>query len=64
MSGPEDRLVRLTLAAIPVAIVALGLGASLLPGDLVVQVACGLTVWLMLSLPIGVLVGHCILGED
>jgi hypothetical protein len=63
MSPMEDRLTRLTLALVPVVIVALGCGASLLPRDLVVRAIGALAAWLSLSLLIGVVVGHCALGE-
>jgi hypothetical protein len=63
MSLMEDRLARLALALVPVVIVALGCGVSLLPRDLVVRAIGALTAWLTLSLLIGVVVGHCALGE-
>jgi hypothetical protein len=48
---------------LPIGIVAVGCGASLLPHGLIVEAAQVLATWLMLSLPIGVIVGHCILDE-
>ena len=60
----EDRPARITLVMVPIAIVALGCGVSLLPRDVVLQVFNVLAAWLTLSLPIGVLVGHCALGES
>ena len=63
MSSVGDRLTRLALALVPVVIVALGCGASLLPRELVAQAITALTAWLTLSVLVGVVVGHCALGE-
>jgi hypothetical protein len=57
-----DRLDRLLLASVP-AIIALGGGVSLLPRELLLRATGVLTVWLTLSVPIGIVVGHCALGE-
>ena len=64
MRTVEDRLARLTLAALPTAIVLLGCGASLLPHRIVVEALDFLIVWLTVSLSVGVLVGHCTLSES
>jgi len=57
-----------TLAKSPgfatVGIVSLGIGASFLSPAVVGQVAGAIAAWLSLSLPVGVLIGHCVLGED
>jgi hypothetical protein len=63
MSSAEDRLARSTLALVPVIVAVLGCGVRLLPHDLVAQAITVLSVWLMLALPVGVIVGHCALGE-
>ena len=63
MATVGDRLVRLTLALMPVVIVTLGCGASLLPRELVARAISALTAWLTVSFLIGVVVGHCVLGE-
>jgi hypothetical protein len=63
MSTVGDRLVRLILALVPAVIITLGCGASLLPRELVVRAISALTAWLMVSFLIGVVVGHCALGE-
>ena len=57
-----DRLDRLLLSSVP-AIIALAGGVSLLPHELLVRATGVLTVWLTMSVPIGVVVGHCALGE-
>jgi len=64
MLPADDRLARLTLVLIPTAIVGLGCGVSLLPRDIVLQAFNVLTAWLTLSVPIGVLFGHCALSES
>jgi hypothetical protein len=64
MSPAEQRHERLLLFCVPMLIVLLGCGASLLPpATLTAALAC-LTVWAGLSVPLAVLVGHCALGED
>ena len=61
----EDRLIRSALTLVPVIIVALGIGVSLLPIDVIVQVLIALAAWLSLSLLIGIFFGHCVLdGAD
>ena len=60
----EDRLARLALIIVPISIVSLGIGASVLSPAVVGQVAGAIAAWLSLSLPVGVLIGHCVLGED
>ncbi|MEJ0015287.1 MAG: hypothetical protein WDN25_01745 [Acetobacteraceae bacterium] len=44
-------------------IAGLVLGLSLLPRDVVVHVISVLTAWLMLSVPIGIVIGHCVLDD-
>ena len=63
MSSIEDRLARSILLLVPAIIVTLGCGVSLLPREMVVRAISALTAWLTLSLLIGVVVGHCALGE-
>jgi hypothetical protein len=63
MTSTEDRLARLALAIVPVAIVVVGCCLSLLSRDFVVDVLTILAVWLSFSLPVGVVVGHCALSE-
>ncbi|HEY2618866.1 MAG TPA: hypothetical protein VGI78_16120 [Acetobacteraceae bacterium] len=63
MSTVGDRLIRFILALMPAAIIALGCGASFLPRELVVRAISAMTAWLLLSFLIGVVVGHCALGE-
>jgi hypothetical protein len=57
-----NRLDRLLLASLP-AVIALGVGISLLPRELLLRATGVLTVWLTMSVPIGIVVGHCALGE-
>jgi hypothetical protein len=65
MPSAEDRLARLMLVVVPITLVALGCGVSLLPHDVIMQVFYVLAAWLTLSLPIGIVVGHCALdGSD
>jgi hypothetical protein len=59
----EERRDRLILALVPTTITVLGCAASLLPRDLVVQAIGVLTIWLTLSLPVGIAIGHCMIGE-
>jgi hypothetical protein len=57
-----DRLDRLLLTCLP-AVIILGGGICLLPRELLVRATGVLTVWLTMSVPIGIVVGHCALGE-
>jgi len=45
-------------------VVIAGCGISLLPHGLIVQAVNLLTIWLYLSIPIGIAVGHCALSES
>ena len=58
-----DRIERSIMFLVPAAIVTLGYGASMLPREMVLRAISALTAWLALSLGIGVVVGHCVLGE-
>jgi hypothetical protein len=49
---------------LPAMIVVAGCGVSLLPRQLIVQAVSLLTIWLYLSILIGIAVGHCALGES
>ncbi len=64
MSSAEDREQRVILFFVPVMVLLLGCGASLLPPATLSQVLACLTVWTCLSIPLAVLVGHCALGEE
>lgn len=59
----DDRVDRLILWLLPTAIVAVGCSLSLLPHHVVIELANFVIVWLSMSLPIGVLAGHCMLSE-
>ncbi|HEX3398848.1 MAG TPA: hypothetical protein VHT74_00835 [Acetobacteraceae bacterium] len=63
MPSVEDRLTRLTIAAVPAVIVAVGYCLSLLPRSLVIEMLSILALWLSLALPLGIVVGHCALSE-
>lgn len=63
MSNVGERLGRLTLILLGAVVVTAGWGVSRLPQDLVIQIASVMAGWLTLSLPIGIIVGHCILDE-
>jgi hypothetical protein len=63
MSFLGDRRDPVKQLLLPLGIVAIGCGASLLPHHLIVEAAQLLAAWLTLSLPIGVVVGHCVLDE-
>lgn len=63
MSVVDDRIARLVLWLVPTAIVVVGCGLSLLPQHVLMELVTFVLVWLSLSLPIGVLAGHCILSE-
>jgi hypothetical protein len=64
MSSVGDRSSYSALALAPAAIAAFGYGVSLLPHDLIIRAVTMLGAWLMLSFPVGVLVGHCVLRDD
>lgn len=63
MSVADDRGARLFLWLVPAATVVVGCGLSLLPRHVIIELLTIVLVWLSLSLPIGVLAGHCILNE-
>jgi hypothetical protein len=63
MSSNGETRDLLILALVPTTITVLGCGLSLLPRDWVVQAIGVLIVWLTLSLPVGIAIGHCIIGE-
>ncbi|HTW70480.1 MAG TPA: hypothetical protein VME47_11370 [Acetobacteraceae bacterium] len=60
----EDRLERMLLICLPVMIVLLGCGASLVRPHLVMDVLDVITAWTGTSIPLAVLIGHCALNED
>jgi len=63
MSDDDDRDARLFLWLAPTATFVVGCGLSLLPRHVIIELVNIVLVWLSLSLPIGVLAGHCILNE-
>jgi hypothetical protein len=63
MLGFGDRLSRLVPALAPAAIVTLGCTVGLLPWHAVGRTIGLLAVWMMLSLPLGIVIGHCALSE-
>jgi hypothetical protein len=63
MPDADDRTARLLLWLVPTAVVVAGCGLSLLPRHVVIESIIIVLVWLSLSLPIGVLAGHCMLNE-
>ena len=63
MSIAGGRIARLTLAMVPAVILTLGCCVRLLPHHVLVHAISALTAWLTLSLLVGVVVGHCALGE-
>jgi hypothetical protein len=64
MPWVEDRFTRTMLMLLPAMIVIAGFGVRLLPRQLIVQAVSLLTTWLYLSILIGIVVGHCALGES
>jgi hypothetical protein len=64
MAFVADRSLRNALFLAPVAMAIMGYGISLLPSDLIIRATSVLAGWLMLSIPVGVLVGHFALNED
>jgi hypothetical protein len=64
MSWIEVRFTRTMLMLLPAIIIVAGFGVSLLPRQLIVQAVSLLTTWLYLSILIGIVVGHCALGES
>jgi hypothetical protein len=63
MSAVDERVARLTLWLIPTTIVVVGCSLSLLPHTVASDLVTFMFAWLSLSLPIGVLAGHCMLNE-
>ncbi|HVC62562.1 MAG TPA: hypothetical protein VND19_19630 [Acetobacteraceae bacterium] len=64
MHPAEERRERLILFCVPVLIVLLGCGVSLLPRAVIADVLDFATAWACLSIPLAVLFGHCALSED
>ncbi len=64
MPAVGNRFDRLTFALIPASIVIAGCGASLLPHHAVMLLVEFVVIWISVSVPIGVLAGHCMLGES
>lgn len=64
MTSTDDRFVRLVLAMLPICIVVVGCGASLLPHWVTVELVEFLSTWLTVSVLVGILAGHCMLSES
>lgn len=64
MSSAGDHLERLLLLFVPMLIVLLGCSASMLRLHLVFEVLDVLTAWTCASVPLAVLIGHCVLTDD
>jgi hypothetical protein len=60
----EDRLERLRLICIPMMIVLLGCGASMVRPHVLLEVLDVLTAWTCASVPLAVLFGHCALNDE
>jgi hypothetical protein len=63
MSAVDERLARLILWLVPIAIVIVGCVLRVLPHCVVLDLVTFMFAWVSLSLPIGVLVGNFILNE-
>jgi hypothetical protein len=63
MSARNDRFDRLMLWLVPAAIVVIGCSAGLLPHHAIIRLIEFVVAWLLLSVPIGVVAGHCVLSE-
>jgi hypothetical protein len=63
MISYDNHLSRSMLVLLPVAIVALGFGLSMVPSCIVLHWLKILTAWLTVSVPLAVVVGHCMLNE-
>lgn len=64
MTVADDRRERLVSVCVPALIVLLGCGLSLLPPATLAHAVSCFVVWICLSFPLAVLVGHCALSED
>jgi len=64
MLQTEDRLARMALIAIPAAIIGVGVGLSLLPRSFAAELLTLCLAWTSFSLPLGIMIGHCALGEQ
>ena len=64
MLPQDDGVSRMLLVGLPTTIVAVGIGVSLLPGSYAAGLIQALATWTCMSLPLGVLIGHCVLGEE
>jgi len=60
MSIAEQRPSRTALCLIPASILLVGCAASLLPPDMLARTLNVLAAWLAVSLPAGVVIGHCV----
>jgi hypothetical protein len=64
MPQDEDNPSRMLMFGLPATIAIVGIGVSLLPANYAVDVIGVLTTWACMSLPLGVVIGHCTLSED
>jgi hypothetical protein len=64
MPPEEDNVSRMLLFGLPATIAVVGIALSLLPTHYAMDVIDALTTWACMSLPLGVLIGHCALGEE
>lgn len=64
MADIDDRRDRLVPVCLLASMVLLGCVLSLLSRGEIIDLLGFLVVWACLSVPLAVLVGHCILGED
>lgn len=60
----EDRLEGMLLICIPMMIVLLGCGASMVRPHVLLAVLDVLTAWTCVSIPLAVLFGHCALNDE
>ncbi len=64
MSAAEDRFEKILSICVPVVVLSVGCGARLLPSTILYGLLTGLTLWTGLSIPLAILMGHCVLNED
>jgi hypothetical protein len=64
MSQAEDDRESLALVFLPELILLLGFGASLVPLAALIDTLSLVVGWIILSVPLAVLFGHCVLSED
>jgi len=57
----DGSVARMATLLLPAIVVATAIAVSLLPHVVVINLLTLLGIWLLLSLPIGVVAGHCVL---